>query len=125
MTTGYLLVIQAYQGLYTFMETQPAVYRCCLTCVRLALDFLRRRAPANVRRLAVLRHRRAGLGQTRGRRGRPVGHPPEEGDFGLNGAGHGADWRPPAGRVEKVDLKKSGLEKKPLLESSFRMLLVA
>ena len=29
--------------------------------------------------------------------------------------GHGADGRPPAGRVEKVDLKKSGLEKKPLL----------
>ena len=44
-----------------------------------------------------------------------MGHPPEEGDFGLNSAGHGADGRPPAGQVEKVGFKKSGLEKKALL----------
>ena len=31
-----------------------------------------------------------------------MGHPREEGDFGLSSAGHGADGRPPAGQVEKV-----------------------
>ena len=36
MTTAYLLVSQAYQGLCTLMGARPAIYRCYLTCVRLS-----------------------------------------------------------------------------------------